>query len=155
MSAGSPIMPSALLGSLKTPPHWLLAKQDFIVTPAIPELTAVHNLTNLTVLGSWAGACVHKCCWILWSGQDSGIPMELAKPAAFLSIAVPLSVDWIGQNILSFYKNLHINPHLNLLIACSKVKKPECDLAQVSGTAVAAPCFCWVSACCSQCFGGW
>lgn len=34
--------------------------------------------------------------------------MELAEPAALLSIAVTLSIDWIGENILDFYKNAEL-----------------------------------------------
>lgn len=54
--------------------------------------------------------------------------------------------SWISTKT----QNLHLKLHLNVLIYCRKVKKPLCDLAQVSGTAVAVPCFCWVPACCSQ-----
>lgn len=130
-----------------------LGKTWFYSNSAIPELTAVHNLTNRAVLGSWAGPCVHKCCWVAVEWEGLGHPHGTGKACSLLfHKAETLSIDWIGENILNFYKNpeLAYKTHLNWLIYCRKVKKPLCDLAQVSGTAVAAPCFCWVPACCTQ-----
>lgn len=142
----------AFLGSLETPPQWLLAEDDFILTPAIPELTAILYLTNTALLGSWAGPCVHKSCWIAgkcpWTRQSLRV-----HGCDFIH-----GLNWIGENILNLYKKAEL---------ASKPPSKCPDFLQESQKATV-----WLSPgvrhCCScsvfllgpcllftECFGGW